>query len=46
MMTVLSGIGAKEYYRESGYSSQEDYMVKSLSPAFTTSHSNSPLSMA
>jgi len=26
----LSGIGAKEYYRESGYSSQEDYMVKNL----------------
>jgi elongator complex protein 3 len=30
MMVVLSGIGAKEYYRESGYSSQEDYMVKNL----------------
>jgi len=30
MMVVLSGIGAKEYYRESGYSSQEDYMVKKL----------------
>jgi len=26
----LSGIGAKEYYREFGYSSQEDYMVKKL----------------
>jgi len=30
MMVVLSGTGAKEYYRESGYSSQEDYMVKNL----------------
>jgi len=31
-MVVLSGVGTKEYYRESGYSSQEDYMVKNLSP--------------
>ncbi len=30
-MVVLSGVGAKEYYRsELGYSSQADYMVKSL----------------
>jgi len=29
-MVVLSGTGAKEYYREFGYSSQEDYMVKKL----------------
>ncbi len=29
-MVVLSGTGAKEYYRESGYSSQEDYMIKNL----------------
>jgi len=29
-MVVLSGIGAKEYYREFGYSSQQDYMVKNL----------------
>jgi elongator complex protein 3 len=29
-MVVLSGTGAKEYYRESGYSAQEDYMVKNL----------------
>jgi elongator complex protein 3 len=30
-MVVLSGIGAREYYRsEFGYSSQGDYMVKSL----------------
>jgi len=30
-MVVLSGTGAKEYYRsECGYSSQADYMVKSL----------------
>lgn len=29
-MVVLSGIGAKEYYRESGYNSQENYMVKNL----------------
>jgi len=30
-MVILSGIGAKEYYRsEFGYSSQGDYMVKSL----------------
>ncbi len=30
-MVVLSGTGAKEYYRvEFGYSSQTDYMVKSL----------------
>ena len=27
---VLSGTGAKEYYRESGYSTQADYMVKNL----------------
>ncbi|MBA7700970.1 tRNA uridine(34) acetyltransferase [subsurface metagenome] len=32
-MVVLSGIGAKEYYRaEFGYSSQSDYMVKNLKP--------------
>jgi len=30
-MVVLSGVGAKEYYRsEFGYSSQGDYMVKKL----------------
>jgi elongator complex protein 3 len=29
-MVVLSGTGAKEYYREFGYHSQADYMVKSL----------------
>jgi len=30
-MVVLSGTGAKEYYRsEFGYSSQGDYMVKRL----------------
>ncbi len=30
-MVVLSGVGAKEYYRsEFGYSAQGDYMVKSL----------------
>jgi len=45
-MVVLSGIGAKEYYRESGYSSQEDYMVKNLSTAFTTNYSNPSLSIA
>ncbi|MFC1906624.1 elongator complex protein 3 [Chloroflexota bacterium] len=27
---VLSGVGAKEYYRESGYQSLGDYMVKGL----------------
>ena len=32
-VVVLSGIGAKEYYRsESGYSSLGDYMVKELKP--------------
>ncbi len=32
-MVVLSGIGAKDYYRsEFGYISRADYMVKSLSP--------------
>ena len=32
-MVVLSGVGAKEYYRaEFGYSSQGDYMVKELKP--------------
>jgi len=32
-MVVLSGTGAREYYRtEFGYSSQGDYMVKSLEP--------------
>jgi len=30
VMVVLSGIGAKEYYRESGYRSQADYMIKNL----------------
>ena len=31
LMVVLSGVGAREYYRsEFGYSSQGDYMVKSL----------------
>jgi len=31
LMVILSGVGAKEYYRsEFGYSSQGDYMVKSL----------------
>ncbi len=29
-MVVLSGVGAKEYYREFGYSSQGAYMVKGL----------------
>jgi elongator complex protein 3 len=29
-IAVLSGIGAKEYYRESGYRSQGAYMVKTL----------------
>ena len=29
---VLSGIGAKEYYRGFGYRSEGDYMVKGLSP--------------
>ncbi len=30
-MIILSGTGAKEYYRsEFGYSSQGDYMVKSV----------------
>ena len=32
-MVVLSGVGAREYYRtEFGYSSQGDYMVKDLRP--------------
>ncbi|MGD1118193.1 MAG: tRNA uridine(34) 5-carboxymethylaminomethyl modification radical SAM/GNAT enzyme Elp3 [Dehalococcoidales bacterium] len=30
-MMVLSGTGAKKYYREYGYTSQGEYMVKSLS---------------
>jgi elongator complex protein 3 len=29
-MVILSGVGAKEYYAEFGYSSQGDYMVKNL----------------
>jgi len=29
-MVVLSGVGAKEYYRDFGYSSLGDYMVKGL----------------
>ncbi len=29
-IAVLSGIGAKEYYRESGYRSLGAYMVKTL----------------
>jgi histone acetyltransferase (RNA polymerase elongator complex component) len=33
-MTILSGIGAREYYRsEFGYSLQGAYMVKELKPA-------------
>ena len=33
-MVILSGVGVKEYYRsELGYSSQGNYMVKSLHPA-------------
>jgi histone acetyltransferase (RNA polymerase elongator complex component) len=32
-VVVLSGTGAREYYRtEFGYSSQGDYMVKTLKP--------------
>jgi len=32
-MVILSGTGAKEYYRaEFGYSSQDDYMIKTLLP--------------
>jgi histone acetyltransferase (RNA polymerase elongator complex component) len=30
-MVVLSGVGAREYYRsELGYTAQADYMVKAL----------------
>ncbi len=29
-MVILSGVGAREYYRESGYSLLSDYMAKSL----------------
>jgi len=29
-MVVLSGVGAKEYYRDSGYSPRAEYMVKRL----------------
>ena len=40
-MVVLSGVGAKEYYRsEFGYASQGDYMVKSLHPAQSASVSS------
>jgi elongator complex protein 3 len=31
-VVVLSGIGAKEYYREFGYSSKGNYMVKDVKP--------------
>ena len=31
-MIVLSGTGAKEYYREFGYSAQGDYMIRHLRP--------------
>jgi len=38
-MIVLSGVGAKEYYRtEFGYSSQGDYMVKNLLPRLSNLH--------
>ncbi len=38
-MVVLSGIGAKEYYRtEFDYSSQGDYMVKNLLPRLSNLH--------
>ena len=29
-MVVLSGVGARDYYREFGYELQGDYMVKKL----------------
>jgi elongator complex protein 3 len=29
-MVILSGVGAREYYRESGYNLHSDYMVKKL----------------
>jgi elongator complex protein 3 len=29
-MLVLSGVGAREYYRAEGYSSRGEYMVKRL----------------
>jgi elongator complex protein 3 len=29
-LLVLSGVGAREYYRESGYHLEGDYMVKEL----------------
>ena len=31
-VVVLSGVGAKEYYREFGYSSKGNYMVKDVKP--------------
>jgi len=36
-MLVLSGIGAREYYRESGYSSQGNYMARVLAVPTTLS---------
>jgi elongator complex protein 3 len=32
-IAVLSGVGAREYYRESGYGARGDYMVKGLAAA-------------
>ncbi len=33
-MVILSGVGAREYYRsELGYHLQGDYMIKRLAPA-------------
>ena len=37
-MAILSGIGAKEYYRELDYTSQGAYMVKSLSSVPAINH--------
>ncbi|MEE9399553.1 MAG: GNAT family N-acetyltransferase, partial [Dehalococcoidales bacterium] len=31
-IAVLSGVGARDYYREFGYGSQANYMVKNLTP--------------
>ncbi|MFC1950769.1 elongator complex protein 3, partial [Chloroflexota bacterium] len=37
-MIVLSGTGAKEYYRELDYNSQDNYMVKHLAPTPQANH--------
>ncbi|MDO8687885.1 MAG: GNAT family N-acetyltransferase, partial [Dehalococcoidales bacterium] len=44
LMVVLSGTGAKEYYRSEGYYSHADYMVKRLFPRYGEGQSPATIS--